>query len=62
MADRVTPEQALSRTLASKAARRQELARLPYEQKIAIALGLRTMALAMKQAAVVAPKRSKDGR
>ncbi len=62
MSERVTPEQALSRTLASKAARRQELARLPYEQKIAIALELRALALSMKQAAVVAPKRSKSDR
>jgi hypothetical protein len=61
MSERVTPEQALSRTLASKAARRQELARLPYEQKIAIALELRALALSMKQP-VMAPKRPKGDR
>jgi hypothetical protein len=57
MADHVTHKAALQRSLASKAVRRQELARLPYEQKIALALELRTMALSMKQAVVVTPTR-----
>jgi hypothetical protein len=57
MADHVTHKAALQRSLASKAVRRQELARLPYEQKIVLALNLRTMALSMKQAVVVTPPR-----
>ena len=52
MADQITHEQAIHRALAAKEARRAELARLPYEEKIAIALRLRSLAIAMKEAAL----------
>ena len=51
MAEQITHEQAIQRALAAKEARRAELARLPYEEKIAIALRLRSIALSMKAAA-----------
>jgi hypothetical protein len=60
MAQNEKPEQALTRTLAAKAARRQELARLPYEQKIAMSLSLRPMARSMKQASTVAPANTRE--
>lgn len=62
MADRVTHQRALERALASKKVRRQELARLPYEQKIALALDLRAMALSMKKAVVVPAQRQPSKR
>ena len=61
MTEQITHEQAIQRALAAKKARRAELARLPYEEKIAIALRLRSLALAMRAARANTANQSRVG-